>query len=376
MRIYKTLMNKTFIYLLIAVLAACKSTPYSDETTKSDLRAPAYPLLTLYPHVKLWSMTDELNKQNMTFGGSTQLPFVGFLRVDGAMYRFMGSKELPMQAIAPMALDHEKWEGKFTSLVPDEGWEQPDFDDKYWQLSEGAFGTPGMWEARTQWTSSNIWVRREVEVDPYLLEHKKIYLRYSHDDVFQLYINGKQLVNTGYVTEDGQSWFADVPEYSPGFTVGVLGELYLNQFLSLRLVPTLHFGDKKVVFREQASGEEHSQSMKSAYLSVPVDLKFSAERFNNYRPYLVAGIAPTYDFSVKKQGALLVKPFDCYVEVGLGCDFYLPYFKLIPELKFCFGLANLIKKDRKDLTDQSLLKFTQSVDKITSRMIVLTFYFE
>ena len=29
MRIYKTLMNKTFIYLLIAVLAACKSTPYS-----------------------------------------------------------------------------------------------------------------------------------------------------------------------------------------------------------------------------------------------------------------------------------------------------------------------------------------------------------
>ena len=80
MRIYKTLMNKTFIYLLIAVLAACKSTPYSDETTKSDLRAPAYPLLTLHPHVKLWSMTDELNKQNMTFGGSTQLPFVGFLR--------------------------------------------------------------------------------------------------------------------------------------------------------------------------------------------------------------------------------------------------------------------------------------------------------
>ena len=85
MRIYKTLMNKTFICLLIVVLVACKSTPYSDETTKSDLRAPAYPLLTLHPHMKLWSMTDELNKQNMTFGGSTQLPFVGFLRVDGAI---------------------------------------------------------------------------------------------------------------------------------------------------------------------------------------------------------------------------------------------------------------------------------------------------
>ena len=41
MRVYKTLMNKTFICLLIVVLVACKNTPYSDETIKSDLRAPA-----------------------------------------------------------------------------------------------------------------------------------------------------------------------------------------------------------------------------------------------------------------------------------------------------------------------------------------------
>lgn len=50
----------------------------------------------------------------------------------------------------------------------------------------------------------------EVEVDPYLLEHKKIYLRYSHDDVFQLYINGKQLVNTGY--DWGANFKVEVPD--------------------------------------------------------------------------------------------------------------------------------------------------------------------
>lgn len=43
------------------------------------------------------------------------------------MYRFMGRRELPMQAIATMAYDYESWEGKYTSLRPDEGWEQPDF---------------------------------------------------------------------------------------------------------------------------------------------------------------------------------------------------------------------------------------------------------
>lgn len=174
-------------------------------------------------------------------------------------------------------------------------------------MSDNPYFTPCFWCFGTEAEGAEPSVYRSTEVALWFLAG--------------IHVQDYKLVNTGYVTEDGQSWFADVPEYSPGFTVGVLGELYLNQFLSLRLVPTLHFGDKKVVFREQASGEEHSQSMKSAYLSVPVDLKFSAERFNNYRPYLVAGIAPTYDFSVKKQGALLVKPFDCYVEVGLGCDF-------------------------------------------------------
>lgn len=182
--------------------------------------------------------------------------------------------------------------------------------------------------------------------------------------------------NNGFITEEGQSWFADIGEYSPGFTVGVLGELYLHQHLSLRLIPTLEFGDKRVTFKEQNTGEKHRQTMKSCYISLPLNLKFSAERFNNYRPYLVAGISPSIDLVRKKQKALLVKPFDVGIEIGLGCDFYLPFFKLIPELKFKFGLLNLLEKKRTDLTDLSLMKFTESVDRVNSRMITLSFYFE
>jgi len=159
-------------------------------------RVPAYPLLMLHPHLRLWSTADQLTEKNMTFTNGKNLPFVGFLRVDGTMYRFMGSRDLPMQAIAPMAYDYESWEGKYTSLRPDEGWEQPDFNDQYWQVNEGAFGTRDRRETRTQWLSTDIWVRREiVDIDPYLLENKKIYLRYSCDDRIQLYLNGIQLVD-------------------------------------------------------------------------------------------------------------------------------------------------------------------------------------
>ena len=146
--------------------------------------------------------------------------------------------------------------------------------------------------------------------------------------------------------------------------------------MALRFIPSLSFGDKRVIWREQYSGETQSQQVRSAYVGMPIMAKFAAERFNNYRPYVTLGIAPTMDLTVKKARPLLVKSFDCFIEVGMGCDIYLPFFKLIPELKFSFGLANLIDKKRTDLTDNSLMKFTESIDNVKSRMISLIFYFE
>ena len=83
-----------------------------------------------------------------------------------------------------------------------------------------------------------------------------------------------------------------------------------------------------------------------------------------------------YDLTVKKQRQILLKPFDCFVEVGFGCDFYLPFFKCIPELKFCFGLMDIINQKRHDLTDPAMMRYTDGVDKGKNKMIVLTLYIE
>ena len=193
-------------------------------------------------------------------------------------------------------------------------------------------------------------------------------------------IQDLSIANTGlpYINTSGRAeyWYADVPEYTPGFSVGILGELKANDWLSVRIIPTMHFGDKRVVFKEQRSGAVAEQYVKSTYLSVPFDLKINAERFNNYRPYVVTGLAPAFDLTVKKGKELLVKPSDVMFEIGMGLDFYYPYFKMIPELKFCFGLNNIIENHRTDLTDASLLKYSQSIEKAQNSMIVLTLYFE
>lgn len=216
---------------------------------------------------------------------------------------------------------------------------------------------------------------RKVQNRPYIDMR-----RWHYGFLFGIHMQDLEFVNNGYqhTLETGgeESWFTDIPAYSPGFSVGILGELYLTQHLSLRIIPTMHFGDKRVLFYEQYSGKEEEQTIKSTYLSTPINVKYSAQRFNNYRPYVVAGLAPMVDLTVKKQKALLTRRFDAALEVGMGCDLYLPFFKLIPELKFCFGLTDLLVKDRSDLIDKNLLKFTQSLDGASSRMIVMTFYFE
>lgn len=183
--------------------------------------------------------------------------------------------------------------------------------------------------------------------------------------------------HNGFVTEEGQTWFMEQPDLSPGFCVTGLFNLRLNDYFSVRVTPGMYFGNRIVRFKDTTNGDEAKQDIKSAYLVLPVDLKFSSQRMRNIRPYLVGGIMPAFDVLKKRSDYLRMKSSDFMVSVGFGCDIYLPYFKLIPELKFCFGLTDVLKHDRPDLVDDPLrLGVSNSVKKATTQMVVLSFYFE
>lgn len=197
--------------------------------------------------------------------------------------------------------------------------------------------------------------------------------------LFGVHLQDQDIANNGFIyNADGkeESWYAEVPSYSPGFTVGVLGEVRISEYLSVRLIPTMYFGDKEVRYHDLKSGDEVRQIVKSTYVAVPVDFKVSAPRFNNFRPYIMAGVMPMVDLTVKEQQEMLVRRFDCMLEVGLGMDLYFRYFKLIPELKFCFGLTDILRRDRADITELSMLKYTESMNSVHNRIVALTFYFE
>ena len=186
-----------------------------------------------------------------------------------------------------------------------------------------------------------------------------------------------RFTHNGFVTDTGEQWFMDQPSFSPGFCVNGLVDFRLNEYFSLRLSPGLYFGNREIKMVEPVMGLSEKQNLRSVFVVAPIDVKYSAQRYRNLRPYLTAGVMPALDVSKKRSDFLKLKSTDVYLTVGLGCDFYLPFFKLNPEIKFCFGLTDVIQHDRPDLVDDpERLKITQSLKKATSQMVVLTFYFE
>ena len=82
-------------------------------------------------------------------------------------------------------------EWTYTTTKPADGWEQPQFNASGWKSGPGGFGTEGTpgTAVRTQWNTSDIWIRRTFELDDADLEHP--YLRIHHDENAEIFINGE-----------------------------------------------------------------------------------------------------------------------------------------------------------------------------------------
>ena len=214
---------------------------------------------------------------------------------------------------------------------------------------------------------------------------KKVHLGFSVGMNFQnlaITNNGTIFTNPNGTSDE---WYADVSAHSPGFSVNVLGDYRIAEHFNLRISPGLYFGNKVVRFLNHRgipeladqSRYKQSQNIKSTYIVVPIDLKMSAKRYHNMRPYFTSGVMYTHDLSKDRSEQYKLKDADVMLTVGMGCDFYMPFFKLCPEVKFCFGLKNIIDRNRPDLEENpDVFRFTQSVNKIKNDMVVVTFYFE
>ena len=168
-------------------------------------------------------------------------------------------------------------------------------------------------------------------------------------------------------------------EQSYGFNVGLLGNKRINEFLDLRLEPGLVYNARTLIFVD-IPGEENDQmrELNSTYIHIPLLLKFSTKRLNNFKPFVVGGLSYSYNLSSNQDnpddnsaGQFRMTNNTFYYEVGFGIDFYLPYFKFSPSIRGVFALSDELVRDE---NPNSL--YTSNIEVMQSRGIFLNFTFQ
>ena len=169
--------------------------------------------------------------------------------------------------------------------------------------------------------------------------------------------------------------------FAPGFHIAVIGDLRLNSWFNLRLLPGVTLITREVCYSWEPDYlathrlTELSRNVESVYGDFPIELKFRAVRHHNFRPYLTAGISYGFDFaSLRKnrnrtdQSIIRLEPHDFRYSLGLGFDVFLRYVKFAIDLKMTFGLVDL-KVEDPDI-------YIRAFDNLSSRTFMLSFTFE
>ncbi len=168
---------------------------------------------------------------------------------------------------------------------------------------------------------------------------------------------------------------------APSFNVGLIGNLRINEYLDLRLEPGVIFSDRNLTYPlGQGIETENNQKrdVNSTYIHVPLLLKFSSKRINNFKPFLVGGASVSHNLSSNENnpqdnssGQFRMKSQNYYVEAGFGVDFYFEYFKFTPSIRGVFGMGNELVRD-----DNPLSPWTSQIESLKTRGLFINFTFQ
>lgn len=169
-----------------------------------------------------------------------------------------------------------------------------------------------------------------------------------------------------------------------GFQLGLIGDMRINDHLNLRLEPGVFFITRTLRYDESYfagldfNDTDLFREVKSTYVHIPLLLKVSTKRINNFKPFILGGVSTALNLSSNQDnpddnsaGQFRMKKSAFFYELGFGIDFYLPYFKFSPSIRGIFGINNELVKD----TDPNS-PWTGNVAKMQTRGVFINFTFQ
>ncbi len=159
-----------------------------------------------------------------------------------------------------------------------------------------------------------------------------------------------------------------------GLNVGIVTNLKIGDYFDFRFLPTISFAGRTINYQATANKVPYSRNIQSVFVEMPFHMRYKSQPYKDVRLFLLAGVKYSFDVASESRShqaddLVKVAPTDFALEVGAGMQFFFPYFILSPELKFSYGLGNIL------LFDESLEE-ASVIDKILSRGFTLSFHFE
>lgn len=171
---------------------------------------------------------------------------------------------------------------------------------------------------------------------------------------------------------------------SVGFNVGLIGNLRVNSFIDLRLEPGLLITTRELYYSTQYfQGMSYSENdlyreVKSTYIHIPLLLKISTKRINNFKPFIVGGFSTALNLSSNEDnpddnsnGQFRTTKNSLFYELGFGIDFYLYNFKFTPTIRGLFGINDELVKD-----DDPNSPWTSNIYSMKTRGVFINFTFQ
>lgn len=162
------------------------------------------------------------------------------------------------------------------------------------------------------------------------------------------------------------------PQGQLGFNLNMIGNFKLGEYFDFRAMPGFSFTERKLIYTEKETGISKNEGRESVFFEIPIHIRYKSQPYKDKRMFLVSGIKYSYDVtsnSKSQKSTLKFSPHDYQIEVGVGMQFFYPYFIFSPEIKYSRGLGNTL------IYDQNLTQ-TNILEGIISQMITLSFHFE
>jgi opacity protein-like surface antigen len=166
-----------------------------------------------------------------------------------------------------------------------------------------------------------------------------------------------------------------------GFNVGLIADFRVHKNINLRFEPGLISNSKTIYFNNSPTLNTERDSIReigSTYLHLPLVLKLSSDRWNNVRPYVLAGVSYDHNFSSNQEnsddnfsGEFRMKTSNFMYELGVGVDIYLSFFKFSPSIRGVFAMNRELIDD-----NNSNSPWTSPINIFSTRGVFLNFSFE